>query len=91
VIPKARALLPTDVPAATLDEMGRVGKIVSDAFSKVAKAKPSELFVNPPQLVTIAQLHLHVIPPMRPLREGVEDAFWSKVSTALGKTLGPSA
>jgi diadenosine tetraphosphate (Ap4A) HIT family hydrolase len=90
VIPKAPALLPTDLPASALDEIGRVGKVASDVFTKMTGAKPSELFVNPPQLVTIGQLHLHVIPGLRPLKEGAEAKFWSHFSAGLDKALGPS-
>jgi diadenosine tetraphosphate (Ap4A) HIT family hydrolase len=91
VIPKTPALLPTDLPASALDELGRVGKVASDVFTKMTGSKPSELFVNPPQLVTIGQLHLHVIPGLRPLKEGAETKFWHRFSAELDKALGPSA
>jgi diadenosine tetraphosphate (Ap4A) HIT family hydrolase len=90
VVPKAPALLPTDLPASALDEVGRVGKVASDVFTRLAHAKPSEIFVNPPQLVTIGQLHLHVIPGLRALKEGAEHKFWRHFSTELSKALGPS-
>jgi diadenosine tetraphosphate (Ap4A) HIT family hydrolase len=88
VVPKAPMLLPTDAPPATLDELGRVGKVASDVFSKVARVGASETFVNPPQFVSIGQLHLHVSPPMKALTDKGTAKLWAKVGAALTKALG---
>lgn len=87
VVPKAPALLPQDAPPATLDEMGRVGKIASDVFTRVAGVGASETFVNPPQLISIGQLHMHVIPPMKALTDKGSAKLWAKFGAELSKAL----
>jgi hypothetical protein len=65
-----------------------VGKIASDVLSKVAHVGASQTFVNPPQFVSLAQLHLHVIPPMKSLTDKGAAKLWTKVEAQLTKALG---
>jgi diadenosine tetraphosphate (Ap4A) HIT family hydrolase len=67
VVPKATVSFPGDAPAGMLDELARIAAHVSDAFMgelppKTGAAKPAGIWVNPPQHLTVKQLHVHVAP-----------------------------
>ncbi len=62
VVPKAPALTPLDVSSSTLDALARAARAASDAFSAAAGAPPSDVWINAPQVVTLAQVHVHVQP-----------------------------
>ena len=64
VVPKTTLSFPTDAQPALLDELARVAAHVSDAFMSVlpGSGQPSGIWVNPPQHLTVKQLHVHVAP-----------------------------
>jgi diadenosine tetraphosphate (Ap4A) HIT family hydrolase len=81
VIPKAPARLPTDLSPAALDELGLLAAHVSDAFVRATGCPPAGMWINPPQHLTVRQLHVHVLPDIgvytadgSPARALLEDA-----------------
>lgn len=64
VVPKRQMAFPVDATKAELDEMARVAKGVSDAFNRTARCGDSEIWINPPQDITVRQLHIHVSPKL---------------------------
>jgi diadenosine tetraphosphate (Ap4A) HIT family hydrolase len=64
VIPKRQMAFPVDATRAELEELARVAKGVSNAFNRAARCGDSEIWINPPQDITIRQLHVHVNPPL---------------------------
>jgi diadenosine tetraphosphate (Ap4A) HIT family hydrolase len=62
VVPKAPAHVPTDLSSTTLDELSRIAAHVSDAFLRATGCPPAGIWVNPPQHLTVKQLHVHVLP-----------------------------
>lgn len=67
VVPKAPVSFPGDAPARLLDELGRIAAHVSDAFIAACGAKQAAgIWVNPPQNLTVKQLHVHVMPDLPP-------------------------
>lgn len=62
VIPKRQASFIKDLAPNELDEMATIAAKVSDAFGAVAGSAPASIWVNPPQVITIKQLHTHVLP-----------------------------
>ncbi len=64
VIPKQGAMFPTDISKGDLEEMAKIAAKVSDAFGKAAGSGPASIWVNPPQRLTIKQLHTHVLPKL---------------------------
>jgi diadenosine tetraphosphate (Ap4A) HIT family hydrolase len=64
VVPKAPASLPIDLSAAALDELAVVAAHVSDAFMRSTGAPAAGIWVNPPQHLTVKQLHVHVLPDL---------------------------
>ncbi len=66
VVPKSPASLPTDLPRASLDALARVAAHVSDAFLRATGCPAAGIWVNPPQHLTVKQLHVHVLPDLGP-------------------------
>jgi diadenosine tetraphosphate (Ap4A) HIT family hydrolase len=66
VVPRASASLPVDLPKATLDELARLSAHVSDAFLQATGCPAAGIWVNPPQHLTVRQLHVHVLPDVGP-------------------------
>ena len=65
VVPKAPVSFPCDAPAGMLEDLARIAAHVSDAFMAAAGAKkPAGIWVNPPQDLTVKQLHVHVMPDL---------------------------
>ncbi len=64
VIPKTPIMFPVDADPAILQKVARIAAQVSQAFQKVTGAGPSESWVNPPQHLSVRQLHMHVRPPI---------------------------
>jgi diadenosine tetraphosphate (Ap4A) HIT family hydrolase len=62
VVPKTPASVPTDLSPTTLDELARVAAHVSDAFLRATGCPAAGIWVNPPQHLTVKQLHVHVLP-----------------------------
>jgi diadenosine tetraphosphate (Ap4A) HIT family hydrolase len=105
VVPKATMQLPLDATTQQLDELAVVAAHVSDAFSITAGAPAAGIWINPPQHVTIRQLHVHVLPDLPPLaadrtptkafladpqtRHQVE-AYFAQITQALENSLGSS-
>jgi diadenosine tetraphosphate (Ap4A) HIT family hydrolase len=66
VVPKAPVSLPTDAPASILDELALVAAHVSDAFLRSTGCPAAGIWINPPQHLTVRQLHVHVLPDLGP-------------------------
>ncbi len=62
VVPKEQGMFPTDIKKATLAKLSEVSALVSDAFAQVAGSQPAEIWINPPQNLSLKQLHVHVQP-----------------------------
>jgi diadenosine tetraphosphate (Ap4A) HIT family hydrolase len=62
VVPKTPAMFPTDMSAALMQELAVVAAHVSDAFVAAGAQAPSDIWINPPQSLTVKQLHVHVAP-----------------------------
>ncbi len=104
VVPKRPASLPTDLQPAELDEVAALAAHVSDAFMRATGSQPAGIWVNPPQHITVRQLHVHVLPDLgpytaddAPARAFLEDpqfrpqleAFFDGVKHELAARLGP--
>ncbi len=103
VVPKQPLMLPVDAQKPLLDELALLSAHVSDALNAAHKTPPAGIWVNPPQDVTVRQLHVHVMPDLPRWRDllGVPNArdpaarqavanFFDGVRTALETKLGPS-
>ncbi len=64
VIPKKQAMFPKDLAPGDMEALAKTAAKVSDAFGKVAGSGPADIWVNPPQRLTIKQLHTHVLPKL---------------------------
>jgi diadenosine tetraphosphate (Ap4A) HIT family hydrolase len=62
VVPRQPARLPTDLSSSALDELARVAAHVSDAFMRATGCPAAGIWVNPPQHLTVQQMHVHVLP-----------------------------
>lgn len=62
VVPKDPVSLPTDLSKPQLDELALVAAHVSDAFMRAMGTPPAGIWINPPQHLTVKQLHVHVLP-----------------------------
>ncbi|MBM4280726.1 MAG: hypothetical protein FJ137_08185 [Deltaproteobacteria bacterium] len=106
VVPKTPASLPVDLPRAALDELARVAAHVSDAFMRATGCPAAGIWVNPPQHLTVKQLHVHVLPDLgpytadgAPAKALLDDAtlrpqlvgWFDAIRVDLAKHLGPSA
>jgi diadenosine tetraphosphate (Ap4A) HIT family hydrolase len=104
VVPKQPASLPTDLQPTELDELAALSAHVSDAFMRATGSQPAGIWVNPPQHLTVRQLHVHVLPDLgpytaddAPARAFLEDphfrpqleAFFDGVKQELVARLGP--
>jgi diadenosine tetraphosphate (Ap4A) HIT family hydrolase len=69
VVPKMPLSLPVDAPPGLIDELALVAAHVSDAFMRAAGTPPAGIWINPPQHLTVKQLHVHVLPDMGPFTE----------------------
>jgi|GEM_PF-1035722 len=69
VVPKTPTMFPTDMDAKDLDHIADIAQKVSDAFGKLTGAEASDIWINPPQVLTVKQLHCHVLPPNLPAWE----------------------
>lgn len=87
VVPKQRASLPTEIKPAVLDQMGKVAEAVSEAFTALTRSAPSQAWVNPPQRLTISQVHMHVEPGLPPLPKAIEQRFWAAFEKELQQRL----
>ena len=105
VVPKTPVALPVDAPAGMLEELAVVAAHVSDAFSKKIGSRPAGIWINPPQHLTVRQLHVHVMPrgpdwtPDRtPLRALLADPklrpaiqmWFADIAQELAAKLGPA-
>jgi diadenosine tetraphosphate (Ap4A) HIT family hydrolase len=64
VIPKQPVMLALDAPDALLKDLALVAAHVSDALIDVSGAPPAGIWVNPPQDLTVRQMHVHVLPDL---------------------------
>jgi diadenosine tetraphosphate (Ap4A) HIT family hydrolase len=105
VVPKQAANLPTDLKAGALDELAMIAAHTSDAFLRATGCPPAGIWVNPPQHLTVKQLHVHVLPDVgeytaegAPARALLDDpalrpqlqAWFDVIRTELGARLGPA-
>lgn len=105
VVPKDTYNFPTDVPGALMDRIADIAAKVSDAFSKASGSNPADIWINPPQRITISQMHVHVQPklphwephrrprgvPPDPALVAEQQKFYRAVTSELSKLLGPSS
>ncbi|MDP2344122.1 MAG: hypothetical protein Q8O67_24405 [Deltaproteobacteria bacterium] len=105
VVPKTKVNLPVDAPQGLLDEAALVAAHVSDAFMRATGCKAAGIWINAPQNLTVAQLHVHVLPDLGPFtadgamaKQFIEDpaarpqleAYFGKIKGELASKLGPS-
>jgi diadenosine tetraphosphate (Ap4A) HIT family hydrolase len=64
VVPKQTVTTPMDAPPGLLDDIALLAAHVSDAFMGVAGTPPAGIWVNPPQDLTVKQMHVHVMPDL---------------------------
>ncbi|MBN2361192.1 MAG: hypothetical protein JXR83_17185 [Deltaproteobacteria bacterium] len=102
IIPKQEAMLPCDLPASTIKELAQLASIVGSALLQLPQ-KPSstESWINPPQHVSVRQLHVHVAPKMPhwdemvadpadlPARQALEDSLYGEIAKGIAAALGP--
>ena len=104
VVPKDPLQLPIDASRAQLDELALIAAHVSDAFSRSLGSPPAGIWINPPQHLTVKQLHVHVLPDLGPFTEKkprvfLEDpqtrpqilGFFAAISKELENGLGPAS
>jgi diadenosine tetraphosphate (Ap4A) HIT family hydrolase len=105
VVPKQPVSLPIDAAPVLLDELAVLAAHVSDAFMRATGSPPAGVWINPPQHLTVKQMHLHVLPDLGPFtKDGapakafLEDpqfrpqleAFFAGISRELEARLGPA-
>jgi diadenosine tetraphosphate (Ap4A) HIT family hydrolase len=106
VVPKQPVSLPIDASPVLLDELAIIAAHVSDAFMRATGSPPAGIWINPPQHLTVKQMHLHVLPDLGPYtKEGapakafLEDpkfrpqleAFFADVGREIAAKLGPAS
>lgn len=64
VVPKQPVMLLSDAPKKLVDDLALLAAHVSDAFIDVAGTPPAGIWVNPPQDLTVRQMHVHVLPAL---------------------------
>lgn len=69
VVPKMGINLPVDAPKGLLEELALVAAHVSDAFSRATGCPPAGIWINPPQHLTVKQMHVHVLPDIGPFTQ----------------------
>ena len=105
VVPKDPMNLPVDAPKGVLDELAYVAAHVSDAFMRGAGSPPAGIWINPPQHLTVRQMHVHVLPDLgqftqdgAPAKAFLEDpqykpqlvAWFDVIAKELAQKLGPT-
>lgn len=105
VVPKDPLQLPIDASAAQLDELALIAAHVSDAFSRSQGSPPAGIWINPPQHLTVKQLHVHVLPDLgqftkegTPPKAFLEDPqfrpqmlqFFDGIAAEIASRLGPA-
>lgn len=105
VVPKDPLQLPIDATAAQLDELALIAAHVSDAFSRAQGSPPAGIWINPPQHLTVKQMHVHVLPDLgqftkegSPAKAFLEDPqfrpqieqFFGTVAKEIESRLGPA-
>ncbi len=105
VVPKHPLQLPIDASAAQVDELALIAAHVSDAFSRAQGSPPAGIWINPPQHLTVKQMHVHVLPDLGqftndgvPAKAFLEDPqfrpqieqFFATVASELERGLGPA-
>jgi len=105
VVPKEPVALPVDAKPVLLDELAVVAAHTSDAFSRALGTPPAGIWVNPPQHLTVKQMHVHVLPDAgpftndgHPAKAFLEDpqfkpqieAFFATIAKELAAKLGPA-
>ena len=105
VVPKAAVSLPTDAPKGLLDEVALIAAHVSDAFMRATGCPAAGIWVNPPQHLTVKQMHVHVLPNVgsytqdgAPAKAFIEDpqyrpqleAWFNVIKDEIQKKLGPA-
>ena len=91
VIPKKQMMFPIDAPPGFMDRLAVVAAATSDALiwgagGECETASSSRIYVNPPKVIGIRQLHAHV-QPSHSIRDSVQDGFYTRVSEYLADAL----
>ena len=105
VVPKMALNLPVDAPRGLLDEAALVAAHVSDAFMRATGCQAAGIWINAPQNLSVAQMHVHVLPNVGPYTDDgvpakafLEDpvyrpqleAWFEPIKAELKSKLGPS-
>jgi diadenosine tetraphosphate (Ap4A) HIT family hydrolase len=105
VVPKKTASFPTDLTKKELDKLALISQQVSEAFTEVSGSQAADIWINPPQALSIKPLHVHVQPHLprweqQPRRRGDPpdpallaemDRFWTAASTEIANQLQQAA
>ncbi len=63
VVPKTPASFPTDLGRAALDEIAQVCAEAADVLAKIYSSPPFSVWINPPNFLSVKQLHVHIAAP----------------------------
>ena len=92
IIPKEKMMFPTDAQPKLLTHLAMVAATTADALM-LAAGRPcretnfSRIYINPPMIIGVKQLHVHV-QPITPLQDFKKaDEFYSLMSKYLGERL----
>ncbi|MCC6811149.1 MAG: hypothetical protein IT381_27210 [Deltaproteobacteria bacterium] len=95
VVPKKPVSFPVDMKKKALDELAKVAAEVSAGFAQATGCQDAEIWINPPQYLTVKQLHVHVGPPLADWDTAKDDqelekemnGFWAAMTAVLGQRL----
>jgi len=91
VVPKREMMFPVDASPWLMDKLSRVAAATSDAFIATAgracsRALVSKISINPPDIIRVRHLHVHVQPPDSIAITG-ENEFYARMSQRLREAL----
>jgi diadenosine tetraphosphate (Ap4A) HIT family hydrolase len=105
VVPKKTSNFPGDLTKKELDKLAFVSQQVSQAFTQLAGSQAADIWINPPQALSLSRLHVHVQPHLPRWEQGPRagsdapdpalvaemDQFWTAASTGIAKQLQQAA
>lgn len=87
VVPKTPVSFPVDATKKQLDELAKIAAETSAAFAQVKGCKDAEIWVNPPQYLSVKQLHVHVGPPLPEWDDSLDEQTLEKEQNTLWTAL----
>lgn len=66
VVPKRAVMFPSEASQGLLDHLASLARAASAAFQKAGAPAPAEVWVNPPNRLSLPRLHVHVQPHLPP-------------------------